>query len=415
MSASAPPGKTRARRGTRKKPPTPPAVVAHEIRGPLGVVMTLAEMLLERPLADHDRETVELVRLAGAHALAVAEDLVADAGIETGRFRPVSASMSPAGVAREVAALWSPLAGTGRTVTARVAAGTPDHIRSDARRLRQILFNLVSNATRHADRGAVTVSVSPGDGGVLFEVRDRGSDPHMHAADTSPPASDTSADAGGLGIGLWISERLAGALGGRLDIGPAPGGGTLARLEIPVAPPKPAASRPKRQRSARAKAKAADVAADPGMATPEAAAPRPASVVPAAPRPTRDWPLARRQALVVDDSAVSRMLMTAMLSSFDMSVTTVACGRDAEAFVATCRPDVVLLDWSLAGETGHDVLDRLAARLGDAMPPVVMVTAEARSPLAGVAGHLRKPFSPRELFEVLTGALAPKASVAAAR
>lgn len=118
-------------------------------------------------------------------------------------------------------------------------------------------------------------------------------------------------------------------------------------------------------------------------------------------------PLAGLTALVVDDSAISRMLMTAVLSSFDMVVETATGGDEAVAAVAISRPDVILLDWSLPGETGAEVLARLDDVLGPDQPPVLAVTAAERLDLrTPVAGHVVKPFSPRELYRAMERALA---------
>ncbi len=358
--------------------PSAAAVLGHEIRGPLGAVVALSDLLLARDLPGDQRGLVELIRLAGSHARAVAEDLVDDAGLSSGRLRPAAAAFEPAETARTLAALWAPLAGAERPVEVRCADDLPPRIVSDERRIRQILFNLVSNATRYAAGGAITLRVARSARGIVFEVRDEGGGP--------------AEPGGGLGIGLSVSRRLAAALGGRLRLARRRTG-TVAQLEIPVVLD----------------------AANPDEGRTAAPAPT-AEVVPAAPRPTPDWPLARSEALVVDDSAISRLLMTAMLTSFDMAVSSVSGGGEAEAFVAARRPDVIVMDWSLAGETGAEVIDRLRRTLGEAMPPIVLVTGERRlPPVAGIAARVAKPFTPRELFEALSGALRPARAVAAVR
>ncbi|HUG63552.1 MAG TPA: response regulator, partial [Methylomirabilota bacterium] len=281
------------------------------------------------------------------------------------------------------------------------------------------LFNLVSNAIRHSAPGTIAVSLTSDGGSLVIDVADDGgggTTPPSTAVPFAPPASDANA---GLGIGLWISHKLAEALGGRLALSVRPTGGTLARLELPLDPAARPKGKPKRRRGAlTSKSVAAGRAASPSPTAPAKPAepPKSARIVPAAPPPTPDWPLARLTVLVVDDSAVSRMLMSAVLASFDMAVTSVTNGRDAEIAVATRRPDVLIVDWSLAGETGADVIERLAKSLGDAMPPVVLASAEARpSVVAGVVAHVRKPFSPRELFNALTFAVSPGAEAATAR
>lgn len=117
-------------------------------------------------------------------------------------------------------------------------------------------------------------------------------------------------------------------------------------------------------------------------------------------------PLSGLSALVVDDSAVSRMLMQAILESFDMTVETAAGSDDAIALAIARRPDIVILDWALARETGGDVLDALDLAFEGDLPPVISVSADVRALLGSrVAAHVVKPFTPRELHVALEQAV----------
>jgi CheY-like chemotaxis protein len=348
--------------------------VSHEIRGPLGAVVTLSELLLSRELGASERRLVELMRLAGNHALGIAEDLVTEAGYDSGRPPVVAAPFDPARLVRDLAELWSPvLYGENRGIEVRVAPGTPPLMISDETRVRQILFNLVSNATRHAD-GPITITLRPRGRSVSFEVADSGA------------ADGRAGSGGGLGIGLWISRRIAEALGGRLVLTPRHGGGTIGRLTVPAdvvatrrARPRPAAS---------------------------AARPEPDRTHPLGPGQA-DEPPGRVHALVIDDNAVSRMLLSTVLGSFGIAVSAVAGGRAAADAAAKGRPDVVVVDWTLAGETGADALAKVRDVLGDIMPPAVVVSALARPPaVSGIAAVVAKPFTPGELHAAIATAVA---------
>jgi CheY-like chemotaxis protein len=358
-----------------------PTVVAHEIRGPLGVVITLADMLLARELGASERQLVELMRLAGSHVLGVADDLVAEASLAADRMTIVAAVFDPADTVRGLEALWAPVAaGAGRRVTVDVAPGTPASVASDEGRVRQILFNLVSNATRHAD-GPIGITVRGRGRSIVFEVSDEGS------------GSTHARGQAGLGIGLWISQRLAEALGGHLRFATRRGGGTVARLTIPAGIParRPPASRPDPT--------SRDDQPDGGSGTGGVAA---------------QEAITRARVLVVDDSPVSRMLLTTMLTTFGLSVVTAADGREATASATEARPDIVVVDWALAGETGAEVLARIRSELGPSMPPAVIVSADARfETVPGVVAIVRKPFSARELHAAVARAL-PSPAVASA-
>ncbi|MBS1164940.1 MAG: rpfC 2 [Proteobacteria bacterium] len=117
----------------------------------------------------------------------------------------------------------------------------------------------------------------------------------------------------------------------------------------------------------------------------------------------------RPVALVVDDSPIARMLISSILQSFEVDVFEAGGSVEAQAVVATCRPDVVIVDWTLRAETAADVLDALETRFVGGLPPVVMISASARMPgdLRATA-TLRKPFTPRELYAALATAFSGK-------
>ncbi|MCM5554366.1 response regulator [Pleomorphomonas sp. NRK KF1] len=122
----------------------------------------------------------------------------------------------------------------------------------------------------------------------------------------------------------------------------------------------------------------------------------------------------RPVALVVDDSPIARMLIASILESFEVDVYEAGGSAEAQSVVATCRPDVVIVDWTLRSETATDVLDALEARFSGELPPVVMISASARMPTElRATATLRKPFTPRELYAALAAAFSGKGSGAA--
>lgn len=123
---------------------------------------------------------------------------------------------------------------------------------------------------------------------------------------------------------------------------------------------------------------------------------------------------ARPVALVVDDSPIARMLMATILESFEVDVFEAGGSVEALTVAAACRPDIVIVDWTLRAETATDVLDALETHFAGGLPPVVMVSASTRMPndLRATA-TLRKPFTPRELYAALTAAFSGKGGGAA--
>ncbi|WP_181701389.1 hybrid sensor histidine kinase/response regulator [Chthonobacter albigriseus] len=363
------------------------AVVSHEIRGPLGVITALSELLLTRDLPTADRHVVELIRLAGHHLSAVAEDLVAEASLGADSFRTLPAPFAPADTLRAIAALYAPLTvGTAKQLDVEIADDLPGMIVSDESRVRQVLFNLVSNASKYMSAGRILLRLRRGGADtVVFEVLDEG--PGIPVGFVPRPfAGREDASAPGAGLGLWISARIATALNGDLRLERRPEGGTAASLQVPVGAAAPIAS-----------------------TEPAAAGIVPDSARPASPRRRRratdrkTVPVAAvvARALVVDDSPVSRMLMSTILGSFGIEVEACADGVQALHALANAKPDIILLDWTLAHESGADVLESLAGTV-DSLPPVIAVSGNLRpTGVEGLAGWLTKPFTPRELYAAI--------------
>jgi two-component system response regulator ResD len=116
---------------------------------------------------------------------------------------------------------------------------------------------------------------------------------------------------------------------------------------------------------------------------------------------------ARRVVLVVDDQAMTRDMVGAMLEHDEVEVHTAHDGPSALALAATVRPDVVLLDVTMPGDDGFAVCRTLRETYGDFAPRVVMLTGRADDASreaaveAGAAAYLVKPFSAYDLFRVV--------------
>jgi DNA-binding response OmpR family regulator len=117
----------------------------------------------------------------------------------------------------------------------------------------------------------------------------------------------------------------------------------------------------------------------------------------------------RRVVLVVDDEAITRDVVGAMLELEYVDVHTAHSGEQALALAADVRPDVVLLDVMMPGLDGFDVCRRLRETYGADAPRIVMLTARADDAArqaaheAGAAAYIVKPFSARDLFAAVDG------------
>jgi len=219
------------------------ANMSHELRTPLNAVIGLADLLLLEggdPLTKRQKQYIEGIVQSGRHLLAMVNDVLDLAKIEAGKqaldIEPVAISDAVA----EAVALFQALAvNRGVELSARVSEDVP-HIKADPIRLRQILFNLISNAVKFTDRnGRVQVTAEPDGRGVAIRVADTGIGiaPEdiqrlFRAFEQVPlPSGDRPS---GTGLGLALTKRLVDMHGGTIEVASQVGSGTTFTIRLPV-------------------------------------------------------------------------------------------------------------------------------------------------------------------------------------
>jgi signal transduction histidine kinase len=218
------------------------AALSHELRTPLNAILGFAEVLLSEvdgPLSAESRENLTVIRSSGEHLRSLIDDILDLSAIESGELRlsceKISVYAIAANVVREakVTAQSRPLAVqvTGEPVTAW----------ADARRVRQILSNVVGNAVKFTERGSVLVHVSaPRPEVVLITVTDTGPGiaPEDQAAifDEYRQTGEFQARQAGTGLGLAISRRLVGMHNGAIWVESSLGEGSRFSIALPTEP-----------------------------------------------------------------------------------------------------------------------------------------------------------------------------------
>lgn len=222
------------------------ATTSHEIRTPLNGILGMTQvMLADQALAGDFRERLEVVQGAGLTMRALVDDILDVAKIESGNLSVDPVPMDFRALAEEVARLWTdPAQAKGLTFDVRLEEA-PGWIVSDPSRLRQLLFNLLSNALKFTPEGRIGLqaAMAPGSEGgdarLRIAVSDTGigipADKLDEIFESFRQAdSSTTRQYGGTGLGLTICRNLAQALGGEILVMSALGAGSTFTIDLPL-------------------------------------------------------------------------------------------------------------------------------------------------------------------------------------
>ena len=427
------------------------ANMSHELRTPLNAIIGYSEMLEEeadeRGIPDLAPDLAK-IKAAGRHLLTLINDVLDLSKIEAGKIELFVEELDVAAVVRDVESTIRPLVERSHSsfdVACPVDVGA---MQADLTRVRQILFNMVSNAAKFTQHGHVRLEVVPvraeGREWIEFSVADTGIGMtpeqlgRLFQSFTQADAS-TARRYGGTGLGLVISRRFAEMMGGDIRVQSELGKGSTFTVRLPRGGPAPAASAgtrtaflapamepaprpaPAPRRApvpapAAAPVPAPPPAARPAPTPPPAAspwaaarpspAPAPAPVAPARPsgRDPLHQPALLPTVLVVDDDAAARDLIARGLQKEGFAVLTAASGEEGVRLARQMRPDVISMDILMPGMDGWTALGLLKSEPGTAGIPVVMVSGVEDGDMGlslGAADYLQKPVDREQLLATL--------------
>jgi len=374
------------------------ANMSHELRTPLNAILGYSEMLHEEAEErglDEFGADLEKIGSAGKHLLALINDILDLSKIEAGKMELFLESFDLAAMIGEVATTIQPLVGTNANALSVVLAPGLGAMHADQMKVRQGLYNLLSNAAKFTRGGTITVEAGreemDGRDWVVFRVSDTGIglSPEQLVKlfqDFTQADASTTRKFGGTGLGLALTRRFCQMMGGDVTVHSDLGKGSVFTIKLPavVREPSPEAL----AAAAAGTAGAAILAASRDCADGGEAQPPGTSYV-----------------LVIDDDPVQRELMQRFLEKEGFLVIAAAGGEEGLCVARQSpHPAAITLDVMMPGMDGWSVLAALKADTALADIPVIMVTMvddPARGFTLGAAEYATKPVNRGRLSRLL--------------
>lgn len=376
------------------------AHMSHELRTPLNAILGFSQVIAQdETLPEAHRYSLDIVNRSGEHLLLLINDILEMSKIEAGRVTLDSAPFDLPHLLTTVISLLQVEANAkGIALTLQWDSRLPITYQGDARKLRQVLLNLLGNSLKFTTSGGVHLRVgqappgagaSPGQVSLQFEVEDSGCGiasadiPHLfepfvqgHAAQDYQSESGHPVPTEGTGLGLSISRQFVTLMGGELTLESTPGQGSTFRFTLPL----------------------------PLVSLPPAVSPAPAARCSAG----------NCRVLVVENDSTNRLLLTLLLRELDLHVETATTNQEAVARWQQWRPHLVCMDLRMPGLDGWEAIRQIRTleqqEPAPAPPPtqILVFTAEA-GPVdaeaiqaAGANRLIYKPFTRATLTQALT-------------
>jgi signal transduction histidine kinase len=360
------------------------ATMSHEIRTPLNGVLGMTQAMAMDDLSPVQRERLGVVHASGEALLAILNDVLDLAKIEAGKLELEEIDFDLEEIARGAQQAFTAQANAKGLEFSLDIKGSQGVYRGDPTRIRQILYNLVSNALKFTDEGEIKVTARWASETLTVAVADTGVGipadrlPLLFGRFAQADAS-TTRRFGGTGLGLAICRELALMMGGLIQVESAPGVGSIFTLSLPL----------ERVGDARAPS------------------------LPAAPEETGTPTLSLR-VLAAEDNTVNQLVLKTLLHQLGIEPVVVENGAEAVAAWRAQHWDVILMDVQMPrmdGPTATRAIREAEAAEGRPRTPIIALTANVMAHqladyfAAGMDGHIAKPIEAARLFEALEAVL----------
>ncbi len=361
------------------------ATMSHEIRTPLNGVLGMAQAMAGDELTDRQRDRLSVIHRSGEALLAILNDVLDLSKIEAGKLELEQMEFELAEVARGAYSAFTALANKKGLSFALDIESARGRYLGDPTRLRQILYNLISNALKFTEQGEIRVIARRDDEVLEISVRDTGVGIPPESlsklfAKFDQLDSSTTRRFGGTGLGLAICRELAQLMTGEISVTSELGLGSTFTLRVPLE-----------------------------FLGEERAVGTVAETV-------SEQPAIALRVLAAEDNAINHLVLKTLLHQMGVDPTVVENGQLAVDAWAGGDWDVILMDIQMPVMDGLTATAQIRAREaaeGRPRTPIVALTANAMSHqidqyvAAGMDDHVAKPIQAAELFAALTRAAVP--------
>ena len=361
------------------------ANMSHELRTPLNAIIGYSEMLQEDASElGEERFVADLQKIhsAGKHLLGLINDVLDISKIEAGKMDLFLETIDVPAMIEEVVSTIKPLVQKNGNALKVECEENLGPMRADATKVRQGLFNLLSNACKFTDKGTITLQVErqrgTGVGHFVFRVSDTGIGMTQNQMDKLFKAF-TQADAsttrkyGGSGLGLAITRHFCQMMGGDVSVESEPGKGSTFTIKVPAVV---ISSRAGKHDTAMISKDTRVTEAPPGAST----------------------------ILVIDDDPTVHDLMRRFLTKEGFRVAIAPGGKEGIEMAKELKPDLITLDVLMAEMDGWSVLTALKADPAIADIPVIILTMFDDKEMGfalGASDYMTKPINRDRLVNVL--------------
>jgi signal transduction histidine kinase/ActR/RegA family two-component response regulator len=362
------------------------ANMSHELRTPLNAIIGYSEMLEEEARDTSKIENVQDLRKiqsAGKHLLSLINDVLDLSKIEAGKMGLHLETFDVTQITEEMVTTLQPAATKNANTIHVNLADNVNTMRADITKVRQILFNLLSNACKFTDHGSVTLDVdqikAQGREWIQFRVTDTGIGISAKQKENlfkefAQADASIARKYGGTGLGLAITHRFVQLMKGNISVESEPSRGSIFTVKLPV------------------QVDVETIESGPSEGTSQASA---------APSKSKTD---QHTILVIDDDPSVRDLMSRFLTKMEFHVVAAANGEEGFRLAKQIHPLLITLDVVMPECDGWTVLNKLKSDAELAEIPVIMVTIvdnEPRGMDLGASNYLIKPVNRDRLAELV--------------